>query len=134
LISRLCRFVDDKDSPTLLCCKPCDACALPFGRHYNRFDSCCHAAGDYIAEIQRLKMTRLPQSAYRPDLSPCDFWFFGFAKQAIQDEVFDNADQLMQRLHSIFDQVTFENLRRVFLNWMERLSWVVEHNGAYFQE
>jgi hypothetical protein len=47
-----------------------------------------HAAGDCIAEIQCLKMTRLPQLAYSPDLSLCDFWFFGFAKQAIQDEVF----------------------------------------------
>jgi hypothetical protein len=89
-----------------------------------------HAAGDCIAEIQRLKMTQLPQPAYSSDLSPCDFWFFEFAKQAIQDEVFDNADQFMQCLHSIFDQVTFEDLQRVFLNWMERLSWVVEHDGA----
>jgi hypothetical protein len=93
-----------------------------------------HAAGDCIAEIQRLKMTRLPQPAYSPGLSPCDFQFFRFAKQAIQNEGFDNADQLMQRLHSIFDQVTFEDLRRVFLNWMERLSWVVEHHGADSQE
>jgi hypothetical protein len=54
-----------------------------------------HAAGDCIAEVQRLKMTRLPQPAYSPDLSPCNFWFFGFAKQVIQDEVFDNADQLV---------------------------------------
>jgi hypothetical protein len=69
-----------------------------------------HAAADWIAEIQRLKMARLPQPAYRPDLSPCDFWFFGFAKQAIQDHGFDNADQPMQRLHSIFDHVTFEDL------------------------
>jgi allantoicase len=94
-----------------------------------------HAAGDCIAEIQRLKMTRPPpQPDYRLDLSPCDFWSFGSAKQAIQDEVFDNADQLMQRLHSIFDQVTFEDLQRVFLNWMERVSWVVEHDSAYLQE
>jgi hypothetical protein len=69
-----------------------------------------HAAGDCITEIQRLKMRRLPQSAYSSELSPCNFWFFGFAKHAIQDEVFDNADQLMQRLHSILNQVTFEDL------------------------
>jgi hypothetical protein len=79
-------------------------------------------------------MKRLGQPAYSPELSPCDFWFLWFAKQAIQDEVFHNADQPMQSLHSIFDQVTFEDLQRVFLNWMERLSWVVEHDGAYFQE
>jgi hypothetical protein len=76
-----------------------------------------HATGDCIAEIQRLKMTRLPHPAYSPDLSPRDFWFFRFAKQAIQDEAFENADQFMQRLHSIFDQVTFEDLQPVFLNW-----------------
>jgi hypothetical protein len=93
-----------------------------------------HTAGDCIAEIQRLKMTRLPQPVYNPDLSLYDFQFFGFAKQAIQDEVFDNADQIMQYLHSIFDQVAFENPQRVFLNWMQRLSRVVEHDGAYFQE
>jgi hypothetical protein len=93
-----------------------------------------HAARDCIAKIQHLKMTRFSQRAYIQDLSPCDFWFFGFAKQAIHDEVFDNADQITQRLHSILDQVTFEDLQRVFVNWMERLSWVVEHDGAYFQE
>jgi hypothetical protein len=70
-----------------------------------------HTAGDCIAEIQYLKMARLPRPAYSPDLSPCNFWFFGFAKQAIQHEVFDNADYLMQRLHSIFDQVTFDDLQ-----------------------
>jgi hypothetical protein len=69
-----------------------------------------HAAGDCIDEIPRLKMTRLPEPAYSSDLSPCNFWFLGFAKQVIQDEVFDNADQLMQRSHLIFDQVTFEDM------------------------
>jgi hypothetical protein len=81
-----------------------------------------HTAGDCIAEIQRLKMTRLPQPAYSPDLSPCDFWFFGFAKQAIENKVFDNADQPLQGLHSIFDQVAFKDLQQVFLNWIKRLS------------
>jgi hypothetical protein len=46
-----------------------------------------HAAGDCITAIQRLTMTRLRQPAYSPDLSPCGFWSFAFAKQAIQNEV-----------------------------------------------
>jgi hypothetical protein len=28
-----------------------------------------------------------------------------------------------------FRSGTFENLQQVFLNWMERLNWVVEHDG-----
>jgi hypothetical protein len=54
-----------------------------------------HAAGDGTADIQRLKMMILQRPAYSPDLSPCDFWFFGLAKQAIQDEIFGNSDQLI---------------------------------------
>jgi hypothetical protein len=48
--------------------------------------------------------------------------------------VVTNRIPCLQRLHSIFDQVTFEDLQRVLVNWMERLSWVVEHDGAYFQD
>jgi hypothetical protein len=47
-----------------------------------------HAEGDCIAEIQRLKMARLPKPSHSPDLSPFDCRFFGFAKEAIQDEFF----------------------------------------------
>jgi hypothetical protein len=32
-----------------------------------------HATWDCIAEIQRLKMTRLQQPDHSPDLTPCDF-------------------------------------------------------------
>jgi hypothetical protein len=44
------------------------------------------------------------------------------------------SDSMFATLTFLFDQVTFEGLQRVFLNWMERLSWVVEHDGTYFQE
>jgi purine nucleoside permease len=44
------------------------------------------------------------------------------------------SNSMFATLTSISDQVTFEDLQRVFLNWMERLSWAIEHDGAYFQE
>jgi hypothetical protein len=47
-----------------------------------------HTAGTSVAEIHRLKMTSLAQPAYSPDLSQCDFWFFGFVKHSIRDDGF----------------------------------------------
>jgi hypothetical protein len=41
-------------------------------------------------------------------------------------------EQLMEHLHSIFDRVTFGDLQRVFLDWIDRLAWVIEHEGEYF--
>jgi hypothetical protein len=44
------------------------------------------------------------------------------------------SDSMFATLTFNFDQITFEDLQWVFFNWMERLSWVIEHDGAYFQE
>jgi hypothetical protein len=41
---------------------------------------------------------------------------------------------MMKRLRLIFDEITFEVLWRVFLNWIEKLTWVIEHDSAYFRE
>jgi hypothetical protein len=44
------------------------------------------------------------------------------------------SDSMFATLTFNFRSGTFKDLQRVFLIWMERLSWVVEHDGAYFQE
>jgi hypothetical protein len=31
-----------------------------------------------------------------------------------------------------FDSLTFEELQNVFQNCIERLEWVIRHNGEYF--
>jgi hypothetical protein len=62
----------------------------------------------------------------------------GFANTMTADESWfclsSESDSIFATLPFNFDQIIFADLRLVFLNWMERLSWVVEHGGAYFQE
>jgi hypothetical protein len=82
--------------------------------------------------IGRMKIERLAHRPYSPGLSPCDFWFLGRAKTALQNQRFTDADAVIEALTGLFDSVTFEELQNVFENWIERLEWVIRHNGEYF--
>jgi histone-lysine N-methyltransferase SETMAR len=64
-----------------------------------------------------MKIERLAHPPYSPDLSPCDFWFFGSAKTALQNRRFTGADAVIAALTDLLDRVPFEKLQ----NWIERL-------------
>jgi hypothetical protein len=36
---------------------------------------------------------------------------------------------MVKGLTDLFDRVTFEELQSAFHNWIERLEWVIRHNG-----
>jgi histone-lysine N-methyltransferase SETMAR len=40
-----------------------------------------HGGGKIQEKFERKHLARAPHSAYSPDVSPCDFWFFGMAKE-----------------------------------------------------
>jgi hypothetical protein len=79
------------------------------------------------------KMTRIPHPVYSPDMSPCDFWFFGCAKEQLKDQLKDQLitddSNLEDRLTDIWEHVSRDIFQSVFFEWMERLGWVVEHEG-----
>jgi hypothetical protein len=39
---------------------------------------------------------------------------------------------VIEALTNLWDSVTFEELHSVFLNWIERLEWVIRYSGEYF--
>jgi hypothetical protein len=84
-----------------------------------------------LQAIGRMKIERLAHPPYSPNLSPCDFCFFGLAKTALQNRRFADADAVVDALTDLFDSLTFEELQSVFQNWIERLTWVIKHNGEY---
>jgi hypothetical protein len=79
-----------------------------------------------------MKVKRLARPLYSPDLSPYNFRFFAWAKTASQNRRFADVDALREALTDLLGSVTFEELQSVFPNWIERLKWVIRHNGAYF--
>jgi hypothetical protein len=84
------------------------------------------------AEFDRRRLGRAQHPPYAPELSPCDFWPFGFLKEKLKDRQLRGVQSLHQAITNLWDQLTFEDAQAVFLEWMNRLSRVVENKGEYF--
>jgi histone-lysine N-methyltransferase SETMAR len=93
-----------------------------------------HNSREVCIELGKLKLTRLPHPPYSPDLSPCDFWFFGRAKTAFQNQRFEDSNAILAALTDLWESITFEELQRVFSNWIRRLEWVIKNNGEDYTE
>jgi hypothetical protein len=50
----------------------------------------------------RKKMTKTPHPVYSPDLSPCDFWFFGDTKEQLKDQLVTDESDLEDKLTDIW--------------------------------
>jgi histone-lysine N-methyltransferase SETMAR len=48
-------------------------------------------------------MKRVPHLPYSPDLTPCDFYPFGYIKSRLADALLEEPDQPMQAINAIFD-------------------------------
>jgi hypothetical protein len=95
-------------------------------------NSRCHNGKKIAAEIEHRRFARAPHPHYSPDLSPCDFWLFGPIKHSLNDREIQEVQALISALTNIGDDFTFEDVKAVFLNWMERLFWVINNNGDYY--
>jgi histone-lysine N-methyltransferase SETMAR len=95
-------------------------------------NSICHNGKMITQEISDAKFERLPHPAYSPDLSPCDFWLFGMLKQKVKDRAFQRLEEILEAVTLLSNDVTFEQLQSIFLNWMERLEWVISNGGDHY--
>jgi histone-lysine N-methyltransferase SETMAR len=98
------------------------------------FNSKCHNRTKITGKLEKKHMTRALHPPYSPDLSPCDFWFFGIVQQKIKDRDFCSAQEMLRSLSDAWGDLTFEDIQRVFLKWIDRLTWVIENDGEYFPE
>jgi transposase len=95
-------------------------------------NSRCHNGKKITAEIQHRRFARAPHPPYSPDLSQCDFWLFGMMKHRLKDRDIQGVQALIGTLTDILDDLTFEDVQAVFLDWMERLSYLINNNGEYY--
>jgi hypothetical protein len=58
----------------------------------------------------------------------------GFLKEKLKDRQLRAVQSLHQAITDLRDELTFEDLQAVFLEWMNRLSWVIENKGECFIE
>jgi hypothetical protein len=79
-------------------------------------------------------IVRAPHPPYSPDLSPCDFWFFGMAKGKMTEWEFHTVQDIRRCLTEIWNDLAFEDVQSVFLEWKIRFNWVIEKGGEYYSE
>jgi hypothetical protein len=67
--------------------------------------SVCYNGRKIPEHFARTKMTRTPHPVYFSDLSPSDFWFFGYAKEQLKDQPTTDETGLEGKLADIWEQV-----------------------------
>jgi transposase len=93
----------------------------------------CHNGAKITEKVEKRHIARAPHPPYSPDLSPCDFWLFGILKKNMKEQVFQSEEQILATITKSWNELTFEDIQRVFHNWMERLIRVIANSGEYYQ-
>jgi hypothetical protein len=119
----------------------CNKEKLRFPRHHPGVtfsvhidNSRCHNGRVAIAEFDHRRLGRAEHPPYSPDLSPCDFYLFGFLKEKLRDRQLRGIQSLHHAITYLWDELTIEDIRAVFLEWINRRSWVIKNNGEYFNK
>jgi hypothetical protein len=51
----------------------------------------------------------------------------------MKERVFQSEEQILASVTESWNELTFEDIQRVFHNWMEHLIWVIANSGEYYQ-
>lgn len=70
---------------------------------------------------------------YSPDISPCDFYLFGYLKNKIIGKTFGTKDELVSWIEEQISEIPKAQLKKVFEEWLERLQAVINMNGDYIE-
>lgn len=73
-----------------------------------------------------------PHPPYSPDLSPCDFYLFGYLKGKLEAHVFSTLEEMKGAVIKELEVLGPKNLRPVYNDWISRLEACKESNGEYF--
>jgi hypothetical protein len=70
-------------------------------------------------------LKRMPNPAYSPNLSPCDFFLFGYLKDKLIDKEYTTPEELFTEVETMISEIPSDMISRVFLTWQERLrKWI----------
>jgi hypothetical protein len=85
------------------------------------------------SKFEKHHVSRSAHPLYWPDIKPFDFWRFGIRvlKGFLKDREFNSSDEIEEVIPKVWAEPTFDEVQRVFHNWMSRLEWVIENAGEY---
>jgi histone-lysine N-methyltransferase SETMAR len=76
-------------------------------------------------------MGQAPHPPYSPDLASSDFYLFGYLKDRLQGQHFQDLDQLFDAITALTGTIEKVTWQRVFLEWMERLRRCIHTNDKH---
>jgi histone-lysine N-methyltransferase SETMAR len=91
-----------------------------------------HRAADTKELVEKSKLQLIPQPPYSPDLSPSDFFLFGYVKNQLKGKKSKNPEALLSEIKKIMTGITKERRIRVFQDWIWRLEAVIASGGEYY--
>jgi hypothetical protein len=82
-------------------------------------NSACHDGHKITYKLIAADISRAQHPPYSPDLSPCDFWPFGFLNESMKDMELSTEDQIVEGITTTWRGVTFDTLQSMFQEWMQ---------------
>jgi hypothetical protein len=90
-----------------------------------------HAARRARDFIETYGMEQAPHPPSSPDLARSDFHLFGYLKDRLQQQHFDDGDQPFDVIIALTRRIVKVTLQRMFLERMERVRRCIDTNGEY---
>jgi hypothetical protein len=85
-------------------------------------------------KIPSMRVKLVPHPPYSQDLTPPDFFLFGYIKQKIIGQEFASPDDLFEAIREEFDGLSPSVLESVFEEWLIRLQTYLDNQSSYFPE
>jgi hypothetical protein len=82
-------------------------------------NSACDNGHMITEKLTAADIARVSHLPYSTDLSPCDFWLFGFLKGSKKDMELPTKDSIVEVIPTIWRGVTFDTLQSVFQEWIQ---------------
>jgi hypothetical protein len=57
----------------------------------------------------------------------------GFLKEKLKEQELSTSDEIIEAITTIWNDATLEELQSVFSEWIQRIAWVIEHEGEYYK-
>ncbi|KAA6313285.1 MAG: putative mariner transposase, partial [Streblomastix strix] len=102
----------------------------PIYIHYDNATS--HNSSNTKEFLKQFKLTRIAHPPYTTDLSPSDFYLFGYLKGKLKGSQFKTVEECVERACKILLEISKQKLKDAFDNWLERAWWVNQNGGAYY--
>jgi histone-lysine N-methyltransferase SETMAR len=80
-------------------------------------------------KLDEQNLKRIPHPPYSPDLSPCDFFLFGYLNDKWIDKQDTTPQELFAEVTTIISEISSDLISRVFATWQKRLQKCCDMRG-----